>query len=801
MIFIWAKFNYIRSVALIAGAFVALTAFASVFANPLAQSSQTVEITSLVVLDAKTDKVESVFPKGTKIQVRVRFTDIRNLSVYDDDDPDFEKDYVIVFEVQNDNGRTIYSTDDLLQGNKDLRLEPEEKKKITFSWNAPFGARTSRHTIIITVREAANFSNVHDEEKTTIVIQSSSASLFLSESSIDFGDVTDDDTPQARIILANPNRAAGDLIWKITELPDWLELIFPEASEEDLQESILMTNNHTIILQVRSTILKGNLHDQFKLESNAGTTDVDVSISVNRNANGVLSRMKAQSSVYDPGDEVTFLYRIMNDGEIPMTYSVTFLVQSPTGSLFFNSNAEGLDAIVGPVDKGDETDSLKFTWTIPYGTYPGDYELGAQLRAYPDFEFLFDDVPFPSVAGKSGTPDRNAEVTEGDDFEVARGAVLAVDPSDWAFGAIQEGEFDEASFEISNDGRGTLEWTVVSWPEWLELESPTETFNGEGSLEVAINKAAAPGNFSGIIEIESNGGPRSIKVSVRLIPLPTATVDVATVLALLIPTTTPAPTATSSPIPSVTPTPLPLAPSIMNGRINIRNGGVIAIEAELVAKIGDYTSSAAALDGDSYSSLVILPPNRSYIGQPIEFFLGDTRASLTTPVFFFQDGVKRLDLTFTALPTATAEPTRVATSQALPTAAAEPIRVATSKALPTATADPTRVATSKALPTNDVPPTVVASPTARPTATITALAAEPTVENVVQSATPQVFITAEAGDSQKPTAVGGCNATAGHIGWATGLANVALLIAPIGLLAGARMNRRRKRGTADEGGI
>ena len=101
MIFIWAKFNYIRSVALIAGAFVALTAFASVFANPLAQSTQTVEITSLVVLDAKTDKVESVFPKGTKIQIRVRFTDIRNLSVYDDDDPDFEQDYVIADPLQD----------------------------------------------------------------------------------------------------------------------------------------------------------------------------------------------------------------------------------------------------------------------------------------------------------------------------------------------------------------------------------------------------------------------------------------------------------------------------------------------------------------------------------------------------------------------------------------------------------------------------------------------------------------------------------------------------------------------------
>ena len=762
MNFIRVKINYIRTVALIAGAVVALTAFASVFANPFAQSTQTVEITSLVVLDAKTDREESVFPKGTKIQIKVRFTDTRNPSVFDDDDPDYDQDYVVVFEVQDDTGRTIYSTDDLIQGNKDLRLEPEERKRITFNWNAPFEARTSRHTIIITVREAANFPNVHDEESTTVVIQSSSASLFLSESSIDFGDVTDDDTPQARIILANPNRAAGDLIWKITELPDWLELIFPEASEEDSQESVLMTNNHTIILQVRSSILKGNLNDEFKLESNAGTTDVDVSISVNRNANGLLSRLKAQRSVYDPGEEVTFLYRVMNDGAIPMTYGVTFLVQSPTGSLFFNSNAEGLDAIVGPIDDGDETDSLKFTWTIPYGTFPGDYEVAAQLRAYPALEFLFDEVPFPSDAGKSGTPDRDAEVTEGDDFEVARGPLLAIDPPNWAFGAVQQGESDEASFDISNDGIGPLEWTVVSWPEWLDLGSPAETQNGEGSLEVAVSEAAAPGNSTGTIEIESNGGPRSIKVSIRLIPLPTATVGVATVLARLIPTATPSRTATPSPVPSVTPTPPPLAPSIMSGQINIRNGGVIAEDAELVARVGDYTSSAAVLAGSSYSSLVILPPDLSYVGLPIEFFLGDTSASLTTPVFFFQDGVKRLDLTFAALPTATAVPTQAASSTALPA--------------------------------NVVTPTVVASPTARPTATIAALAAEPTVESVVQSATPQVFITAEAGDSQGPAAAGGCNATAGHVGWATGLANVALLIAPIGLLTGVRVNRRRKRG-------
>jgi len=760
--FIRAKINYIRTVALIAGAVVALTAFASVFANPFAQSTQTVEITSLVVLDAKTDREESVFPKGTKIQIKVRFTDTRNPSVFDDDDPDYGQDYVVVFEVQDDTGRTIYSTDDVIQGNKDLRLEPEERKRITFNWNAPFEARTSRHTIIITVREAANFPNVHDEESTTVVIQSSSASLFLSESSIDFGDVTDDDTPQARIILANPNRAAGDLIWKITELPDWLELIFPEASEEDSQESVLMTNNHTIILQVRSSILKGNLNDEFKLESNAGTTDVDVSISVNRNANGLLSRLKAQRSVYDPGEEVTFLYRVMNDGAIPMTYGVTFLVQSPTGSLFFNSNAEGLDAIVGPIDDGDETDSLKFTWTIPYGTFPGDYEVAAQLRAYPALEFLFDEVPFPSDADKSGTPDRDAEVTEGDDFEVARGPLLAIDPPNWAFGAVQQGESDEASFDISNDGIGPLEWTVVSWPEWLDLGSPTETQNREGSLEVAVSEAAAPGNSTGTIEIESNGGPRSIKVSIRLIPLPTATVGVATVLARLIPTATPSRTATPSPVPSVTPTPPPLAPSIMSGQINIRNGGVIAEDAELVARVGDYTSSAAVLAGSSYSSLVILPPDLSYVGLPIEFFLGDTSASLTTPVFFFQDGVKRLDLTFAALPTATAVPTQAASSTALPA--------------------------------NVVTPTVVASPTARPTATIAALAAEPTVESVVQSATPQVFITAEAGDSQGPAAAGGCNATAGHVGWATGLANVALLIAPIGLLTGVRVNRRRKRG-------
>lgn len=752
-----AKVKHLKATALLIGVSMAFTIAATVFGQAYAQSSQIVEITDLVVLDAKTDEVESVFPKGAKVRIEVQFTDLRNLTAFDDDDPDFDRNFVVVFEVKEHDGTLVYSTDNTLFGNDELQLGPEERKKITYSWNAPFDTDTGSHDIIITVRNAENFSNIQDEEKSSIIIQSSAASLFVSESSIDFGDVEDDDTPQARIIVTNPNRAAGDLVWKIVDLPEWLELISPPASDGDPQESELVTNNQTVILRVRSTILKGTRNDKVKIESNAGTSSIDVSVSVDRNANGLLTQLKARNSTFDPGDDVVFLYRVKNDGAVPMTYSISFLVQSPTGSLYYNSNAEGHDATLGPLDPGEESNSMDFTWTIPYGTLPGNYEMGGELRAFPAFEFLFDNVPFPTDAATSAPPARSDEIADGDVFEVKKGALIAVAPPDWAFGAITEGDSDTASFSVSNDGRGTLVWTVVSWPDWLDLKKPSETVSGRGSIEVAISESAQPGNLSGAIEIESNGGPRSIKVSTRILPLPTATVGVATVLARLLPTATPEPTATPIPVPSVTPTPSPLKPSILSGRINIRNGGSIPEGAKLVAKIGDYTSPPGAMTEDSYSSLVVIPPDRSYVGQPIEIYLGDTPALMTTPLYFFQGGALRLDLTFAALPTAT------------PATRPEPSPTA-SRPVET----PTRVA---------------AVPTAVATATATEEASEPD-----QTVTPQVFITAEAGETPvPPNASGGCNAPAGHVGWATGLTNAALLIMPIGLVAGVRRSRRRQR--------
>lgn len=753
------KVNQIWTPSLLVGAALALAVFVTFIAQVYAQTAQTVEITDLEILDAKTDEIESVFPKGAKIQIEALFTDLRNLTAYDDDDPDFDQDYVVVFEVQDDNDRVIYSSDELLTGNTDLQLEPEERKRITFRWNAPFDADQGSHKIIITVRDANNFSNIQDVEKSTIIIQNSAAALFVSESSIDFGDVEDDDTPQARIIIANPNRAAGDLVWKIVKLPDWLEFITPEASENDSQESVVMTNNHTIILQVRSTVLKGTLSDKVKIESNAGTSTIDVSVSVDRNANGLISRLKTQSSLYKPGDEVSFLYRVKNDGAVTMTYSVSFLVRAPTGSLYFNTNSEGLDAVVGPLDSGDETNGLVFTWTIPFGTLPGDYELGAQLRGYRAFEFLFDDVPFPSKAAKSGPPVRDDELTDGDTFEVRKGALISVKPAHWAFGAIMEGESEGASFDVSNTGRGTLEWTVVSWPEWLELESPIGPVSGRDRIEVRISESAPPGSLAGTIDIESNGGLKSIKVSARVLALPTPTVGIATVLARLIPTATPAPTATPRPIPSATPTPAPLEAMVLSGRINIRNGGVFPDDAKLVAKIGDHISPPAAVDGGSYSSLVVIPTDRSDIGKTIEFYLGDARATLTTPLIYFQGGAIRLDLTFSAMPTATAVP----------------------RPEPTPTV-PAPV---------DTPVAAAVLPVSQATATATIQAQESTPEPT-QTTTPQVFITAESGDTPSSPTAGGCNATAAHVGWTTGLLNTALLIMPIGMVVGLRWNRRRR---------
>ena len=216
------------------------------------------------------------------------------------------------------------------------------------------------------------------------------------------------------------------------------------------------------------------------------------------------------------------------------------------------------------------------------------------------------------------------------------------------------------------------------------------------------------------------------------------------------PTPTPTPTATQTPIPS--PTPQVARPATLSGTIVVA-GFAVPQGAVLVARIGDYESTPALIRGQSFTSLVVDPGDFGVIGEDIEFFLNGFRSSVTEP---YLSGVntKDVNLVFVGLPTPTPTPTVTPTPTPTPTPTATPTAVPPSPT-PTPTATPTATPTSEPTPT--------------PTSTPVEVAVEPTPTPVASG--------------------GGCFA-AMDAPLASGLANVLLLVAPLGLIVGYR--RRRK---------
>ena len=157
--------------------------------------------------------------------------------------------------------------------------------------------------------------------------------------------------------------------------------------------------------------------------------------------------------------------------------------------------------------------------------------------------------------------------------------------------------------------------------------------------------------------------------------------------------------------------------------------------------------------------------------------------------------------TFTPTHTPTATPTPTNTATPTPTHTPTATPTATNTATPTFTATPTNTATHT--PTHTPTPTDTPTPTATSTATpvvieVTATPVPPpptqtpvlVVATVAPTNTPVVAPTAPA-----PQSSGGCGFGADSS--AAGALNALLLVAPIGLIAGARYARRRR--DADDG--
>ena len=235
-----------------------------------------------------------------------------------------------------------------------------------------------------------------------------------------------------------------------------------------------------------------------------------------------------------------------------------------------------------------------------------------------------------------------------------------------------------------------------------------------------------------------------------------------------LPEATPTPTFPPTETPTITPTPVEALPAVYSGAIVVA-GATVPEEAVLVARIDGYESIPAFIQDDTYKSLVVDPEDTDLLGGTIEFFLNNVKSN-STDTYRSGSSSKGFDLVFVGVPT----PTPTATATPLPPTATptpSPSPTPTQTAIPTATQTPLPTVTPK--PTRTPSPTSTA--TATQTATPTATAAPP----VALEPTPE----------PTPVSTGGeCLATP-NAPVAAGLANVLLLLAPVGMIAGYRRLR------------
>ena len=262
-----------------------------------------------------------------------------------------------------------------------------------------------------------------------------------------------------------------------------------------------------------------------------------------------------------------------------------------------------------------------------------------------------------------------------------------------------------------------------------------------------------------------------------------------------LPTPTPLPTVPPTATPPVPPTPVHTATPTVADPMTFASGliavtsGAIPQGAQLTARIGDYESEPVTIAPDgNYYGLIVDPGDPALIGEDIKFFISGIE-SLTTEKFASGAVELGFPLVFQLpeIPTATPEPMPTATHTPMPPPTATPMPVPT-PIPPTATPMPVPTpapptATPMPVPT-PVPPTPEPEPTAAPEPTATA-APEPEATNTPMAPT---------APPPPPEPTGGCGAPAsGNLPFGTAAANLALLLAPLGLIGVGKLTIRHRR--------
>lgn len=284
--------------------------------------------------------------------------------------------------------------------------------------------------------------------------------LAVSVTSLDFGKA---DTALSFTIT---NTGGGTLEWSIASNKHWLSA--------NPSEGVTRTEGDEITVTVdRKGLIEGSVYTGIiTIASNGGEQNISVRMEV-----PAVPVLSVEPISLDFGEEETSkVLHISNRGTGTLTWSLSEKIDWLTVSSTSGTSASETDEVTLTVDRE--------------GLTPGEYS--GVIR----------------ITSNGGDATVQVEMT------VPQPPILAVNVTSLDFGTTKT----VLSFEITNTGGGRLTWAISDNQDWLTVSPTNGTTRTETDrIMVTVDRSELPTNaYSGMITITSDGGDRSVRVSMTV---------------------------------------------------------------------------------------------------------------------------------------------------------------------------------------------------------------------------------------------------------------------------------------------
>ncbi len=290
-------------------------------------------------------------------------------------------------------------------------------------------------------------------------------SLSVNISSLDFNE------DETNLTFSIQNIGKGSLIWEVKESIDWLT-VNPSSGTTQTETSSVS------VKIVRDNVEPGNYERTISVTSNGGIATIIIRVVIK-----------------GPKLEVTPI-NLDFGSDINVTKKIILIKNSGIGNLEYSlsSDAVWISSIIPSMGTlvANETDAIEISINrsgLNYGNYLG--KINVLTRA-----------GNVAVDVKLIVPDPNKPQ-------------LSISPKTINFGV--KGTTDNLT--IKNSGRGILEWSLTDNQSWIVVNANSGSLGTDESkvLIVTANRnGLAPNNYTGVINVSSNGGNETCNIEMEI---------------------------------------------------------------------------------------------------------------------------------------------------------------------------------------------------------------------------------------------------------------------------------------------